>query len=91
MADVLGAKMQNAPMLAFASGVAGKESTMKSDHKALRDILLAKGFRIVDEFQCKGFNTNSILQYIGSMNKERPNAGDLAAARAFAQRLPTLI
>ena len=69
------------------SGVAGTERKMKNDHKALREILLSRGYRILDEFQCKGYNTNSILKHFGGMNKNRPNADDLAAARKFAQKL----
>ena len=69
------------------SGISGKERKKKSDNKALREILLSKGYRIVGEFQCKGFNTNSILKHFGGMNKDRPNADDLEAAREFAENL----
>lgn len=69
------------------AGVAGTERKLASDHSALREILLSKGYRVVDEFQCKGFNTNSFLKYFGGMNKGRPNDDDFAAARRFAQTL----
>lgn len=69
------------------SGVSGTERKKKNDHKALREILFSKGYKIVDEFQCKGYNTNSILKYFGGMNKERPNADDLSAAHKFAQKI----
>ena len=39
--------------------------------------LESKGYKVVDEFQCKGFNTNSFLKLFGGMNKGRPNASDL--------------
>jgi flavodoxin len=42
---------------------------------------------IVDEFACKGYNTNSFLKYIGGMNKGRPNKEDLEHAEAFARNL----
>ncbi len=42
---------------------------------------------IVDEFSCKGFNTNSFMKYFGGMNKGRPNADDLKNAEEFAQNL----
>jgi flavodoxin len=42
---------------------------------------------IVDEFSCKGFNTNSFLKYFGGMNKGRPNAEDLKHAEEFVQNL----
>ncbi len=57
------------------------------DHAALREKLQAKGYVIVDEFACKGYNTNSFLKYIGGMNKGRPNAEDLKHAEEFARSL----
>ena len=69
------------------SGVAGTKRKMTNDHSALRKILLSKGYKIVSEFQCKGYNTNSILKYFGGMNKGRPNADDVAAVCKFAQEL----
>lgn len=68
------------------SGVGGKKK-MYRDHTALRDILVSKGYCIVDEFGCVGFNTNSFLKVIGGLNKNRPNAEDIRAATDFAERL----
>jgi flavodoxin len=68
------------------AGVTG-EKKLSKDHTALREKLEAKGYRIVDEFQCKGFNTNVFLKYIGGMNKGRPNEEDLKHAEEFAQNL----
>lgn len=68
------------------SGVTGEEKRVK-DHSVLREILQGKGCRIVGEFQCKGFNTNSFLRFFGGMNKGRPNAEDLKHAEEFAQNL----
>ncbi|MFX1572859.1 MAG: hypothetical protein ACFFB0_08920 [Promethearchaeota archaeon] len=42
---------------------------------------------IIDEFQCKDFNTNSFMKYFGGMNKGRPNVEDLKYAEEFAQKL----
>jgi flavodoxin len=68
------------------AGVTG-EKKLSKDHSALREKLEAKGYRIVDEFQCKGFNTNLFLKYFGGMNKGRPNEEDLKHAEAFAETL----
>jgi len=57
------------------------------DHVLLREKLRSKGYLIVDEFSCKGFNTNSFLKFFGGMNKGRPNAEDLKAAEEFAVNL----
>jgi len=56
-------------------------------HTPLREKLQSKGYVIVDEFNCAGFNTNSIIKLIGGMNKGRPNAEDLKDAEEFAQNL----
>lgn len=56
-------------------------------HSSLRNRLVAKGYTIVDEFNCGGFNTNSFLKFFGGLNKGRPNAEDLKRAEEFAQRL----
>ena len=66
------------------SGITGEEKRVK-DHTALREKLRSKGCRIVGEFQCRGFNTNSFLGFFGGMNKGRPNAEDLKRAEDFAQ------
>jgi flavodoxin len=68
------------------SGITGEKKLTK-DHSALREKLQSKGYLIVDEFQCKGFNTNSFLMYFGGINKGRPNAEDLKHAEEFAMKL----
>jgi flavodoxin len=68
------------------SGMTGEKKLAK-DHLALREKLQSKGYLIVDEFQCKGFNTNSFLKYFGGINKGRPNEEDLKHAEAFAEKL----
>jgi flavodoxin len=68
------------------SAMMGKDKVTK-DHSTLREILLSKGYTVVDEFACKGFNTNSFMRFVGGMNKGRPNAEDLRNAEDFARRL----
>ena len=68
------------------SGIYG-EKKMFRDHTALRDILLSKGYSIVGEFSCVGFNTNSVLKFIGGINKGRPNTVDLKRTENFADTL----
>ncbi len=68
------------------SAVMGKDK-VSEDHSILREKLQTKGYMIVDEFACKGYNTNSFLRYLGGMNKGRPNAEDLKHAEEFAQNL----
>ncbi|MBS7525536.1 flavodoxin family protein [Fusibacter paucivorans] len=68
------------------SAIVGEEK-LQSDHAALRTVLLSKGYEILDEFHCRGFNTNSFLKVLGGMNKGRPNDSDLKAAAIFAEAL----
>jgi flavodoxin len=64
----------------------GEDQVVK-DHSMLREKLESKGYAVVDEFSCKGFNTNGFLRYFGGMNKGRPNAEDLKHAEEFATNL----
>ncbi|MHA2118952.1 MAG: flavodoxin family protein [Candidatus Thorarchaeota archaeon] len=68
------------------SAIMGADKVAK-DHSTLREKLQSKGYVIVDEFACRGFNTNSFLRFLGGMNKGRPNAEDLNNAEEFAQKL----
>ncbi|HII06555.1 MAG TPA: flavodoxin [Methanotrichaceae archaeon] len=71
----------------FSTSALTGEKKVTKDHSALREKLQSKGYMVVDEFQCKGFNTNSFLKYLGGMNKGRPNAEDLKHADEFAKSL----
>ena len=68
------------------SAIMGKNK-VANDHSELLEKLQSKGYIIVDEFACKGFNTNSFMKYLGGMNKGRPNAEDLRHAEEFAENL----
>lgn len=69
--------------------VFGESALMKAieQHIPLREKLQSKGYTIVDEFICAGFNTNRFLKYFGGINKGRPNAEDLKRAEGFASKL----
>jgi flavodoxin len=71
----------------FSTAAITGEAKVYKDHSLLREKLVSKGYVIVDEFSCKGFNTNSFLKYFGGMNKGRPNDEDLKHAEEFAQNL----
>jgi flavodoxin len=69
------------------SGHQRLEEYTSNCHKTLRENLQSKGYTIVDEFGCAGFNTNKFLKYFGGINKGRPNEEDLKHAEAFAEKL----
>ena len=71
-------------------GISGQqrlEEYTSKCHATLKDILRSKGYTIVDEFGCAGFNTNKFLKWFGGINKGRPTAEDLKHAEEFAQNL----
>jgi flavodoxin len=61
--------------------------SMRENHLALRTALETKGFELVGEFSCPGFNDNSFLKLIGGFNKGRPDSSDLERARLFAREI----
>ncbi len=56
-----------------------------SNHAQIREKLKTKGYTIIGEFGCAGWNTNSFLRFFGGLNKGRPDAGDIRNAEAFAR------
>jgi flavodoxin len=79
--------MMNKKAFIFSTSGVSNPEYMTKIHTALRERLQAKGYTIVDEFNCHGFNTNSFLKFFGGMNRGRPNAEDLRNAEEFAQNL----
>jgi flavodoxin len=86
LADRLPAVSNKKAFIFSTSAIMGKDK-IAEDHKLLREKLEAKGYIILDEFACKGFNTNSFLKHFGGMNKGRPNEEDMKNAKEFAQNL----
>ena len=80
-------QVTNKKAFIFSTSAMINKDKVANDHSLLREKLQSKGYTIVDEFACKGFNTNSFLKYFGGMNKGRPNAEDLKHAEEFAQNL----
>jgi flavodoxin len=72
---------------AFIFSTCSFERQVAENHSVLREKLQSKGYIIIGEFGCKGFNTNSFMRYFGGMNKGRPNAEDLKDAEKFAEML----
>lgn len=60
---------------------------IEKNHAEMRKKLQLKGYMVIGEFGCAGWNTNSFLKYFGGINKGRPDADDLRNAEAFARNL----
>ncbi|MCK4643622.1 flavodoxin family protein [bacterium] len=56
-------------------------------HTSSRERLVKKGFDIIGEFTCRGFDTAGPFKLIGGISKGRPNENDLENARGFAKKL----
>jgi flavodoxin len=86
---------------AFIFSTSGWTRYTAENHSPLREKLQSKGYMIVDEFNCAGFDTyggdkeaNLIEKLMGRLNKRfgginkgRPNAEDLKHAEEFAKNL----
>ncbi|WP_441248606.1 flavodoxin family protein [Kitasatospora sp. McL0602] len=59
----------------------------KPPFRPLVRALERKGFEVHGTFSCRGFDTWPPFRLIGGINKGRPNAADLEAARLFAEGL----
>lgn len=74
----------------FSTAAITSERKRETDHSKIRAKLESKGYDILGEYQCLGFNTNSFLKYLGGMNKGRPNTKDLQEAEVLAGQLKKL-
>jgi flavodoxin len=83
-ADKLPAVTQKKAFIFSTSGQTGKTSKF---HKNLHERLQSKGFNVVGEFNCAGFDTYAALKIFGGIQKGHPNEDDLKQAEAFAKGL----
>ncbi len=72
---------------AFIFSTSGLNRIRPDFHNALRTKLREKGFHIIGEFSCKGFDTFSFLKIIGGINKFRPDDIDLDNVKHFSKRI----
>lgn len=50
-------------------------------------IFNSRGFNVIADFNCKGFDTFGPLKIVGGINKDHPNEDDLNDAKKFAKSL----
>jgi len=70
-----------------APGFIANREFVEKNHAGMREKLQLKGFSVIGEFGCAGWNTNSFLKYFGGLNRGRPDSHDIAAAEAFAREM----
>ncbi|MFD8704032.1 flavodoxin family protein [Kitasatospora sp. NPDC059648] len=76
------------PRRAFVFATSGlPEPGFRPFTRPLARLLEPKGFEVVGSFTARGHDTWLPFKLVGGINKQRPDARDLAAARAFATGL----
>ena len=84
-------RVHGLPAFVFSTSGLPRIPILHDYHKPLLRILRRKGFRIIGEFSCRGYNTHGVLEKLGGMNRGRPNEEDLRRAEAFANNLLKVI
>jgi flavodoxin len=72
---------------AFVFSTAGLPFLSSIWHRPLRRRLYRRGWRILGEFTCPGWDSWGPLRLIGGLNRRRPDERDLGRAQEFARRL----
>ncbi|MCF3102199.1 flavodoxin family protein [Streptomyces roseoverticillatus] len=73
---------------AFVFATSGlPEPRLRPFTRPLVRVLAQKGWEVNDTFSCRGFDTWLPFKLVGGINKGRPGAPDLEAARTFAEGL----
>ena len=76
------------PCRAFVFATSGlPEPGFRPFTRPLTRLLQPKGFEVAGSFTARGHDTWLPFKLVGGINKHRPDARDLAAARAFATGL----
>jgi flavodoxin len=70
-----------------APGFAVTRDFVADNHAEMREKLQLKGYKVIGEFGCAGWNTNSFLRFFGGLNRGRPDAHDLRNAETFAREM----
>lgn len=77
----------NKKAFVFSTSGLNEGRVLNNFNKRLKRKLREKGFTIIGDFSCRGFDTLGPLILIGGIHKGRPNENDLEAAADFAKGL----
>lgn len=72
---------------AFLFSTSGLPLLWRLWHRSFKKMLVRKGFEVVGEFHCSGFDTVGPLALVGGLNRGHPNQRDLIDATVFAHNL----
>ncbi len=80
-------KMNNKKVFIFSTSGMNINIFFNRGHKSIKKILKNKGFHLVDEFNCLGYDSYGPLKLFGGVNKGRPNQKDKEEAKNFAKKI----
>lgn len=72
---------------AFVFSTSGLSCLWRLWHRPFTRELARKGFDVIGEFHCRGFDNWGPLWLTGGINRRHPDGRDLERAAAFARRL----
>jgi len=79
--------IRNKKAFIFSTSGLRKMRFIHNFDKPLKEKLQRKGFDIIGEFSCRGYDTSKAAMIVGGINRDRPNAKDLKQAEDFARGL----
>ncbi len=68
----------------FSTSGMKRNALVNMSHKHIKNLLQKKGFEVIGDFNCLGYDTYGPLKYINGVNKGRPNKDDVESAKKFA-------
>lgn len=78
------------PRAVFLFSTAGLPFLKSLYHWPVRRKLKKRGYLMIGEFSCRGFDTFGLLCLLGGLNRKHPDERDLARAGRFAQQIHQL-
>jgi len=78
---------KNKKAFIFSTSGLRKIAVIHNFDKHLKEKLQRKGFHIIGEFSCRGYDTYRATKLVGGINRGRPNIRDLKQAEDFARGL----
>jgi len=79
--------LKNKKAFIFSTSGLRKMRFIHNFDKPLKEKLERKGFDIIGEFSCRGYDTSQAAMIVGGINRGSPNAKDLKQAEDFARGL----
>ena len=79
--------IRNKKAFIFSTSGLRKMRFIHNFDKPLKEKLQRKGFDIIGEFSCRGYDTSQAAIIVGGINRDRPNAKDLKQTEDFANGL----